>query len=327
MTTLLYISLPGSVDITHFIPSIDKEGIEFSFQPFADDSFSKTIKIRLKESEVRPNSIPLKEASDQFVYSQDHYTDLLKRTIQKIKEEQLGKIVISRAQDFDISNPKAFEMFEKLVKAYPNACVYLFLHPEAGLWIGATPEVLVKGENGLFETMSLAGTRELGDEKAFEAKEELEQSLVTQFIENKLKSTSGLEEVQVGPKQKLQAGNLIHFVNHIKAKYSPQLNIDEVLKELHPTPAVGGFPKTEALEFIRQNEKHDRSYYSGYFGIKNKESFHYFVNLRCMQLFTNKMTLYAGGGITAASDPQKEWEETKAKMRTLLNVLAPETAE
>ncbi|MGB0175928.1 MAG: chorismate-binding protein, partial [Owenweeksia sp.] len=96
---------------------------------------------------------------------------------------------------------------------------------------------------------------------------------------------------------------------------------DELLYNLHPTPAVGGWPKKEALAYIEDHEKHDRAYYSGYFGLRTKDSFAYYVNLRCMQVYNNAVVLYAGGGILADSDPVSEWEETEAKLQTLLRVI------
>jgi isochorismate synthase len=94
-----------------------------------------------------------------------------------------------------------------------------------------------------------------------------------------------------------------------------------MLQLLHPTSAVCGMPKEPALQFILDNEKHSRAFYSGFLGPVNVASeTHIFVNLRCMQIYTDKAVLYAGAGITADSDPQKEWEETELKCLTLLNV-------
>ena len=95
-----------------------------------------------------------------------------------------------------------------------------------------------------------------------------------------------------------------------------------MLAELHPTPAVCGMPKNTAQELILREEHLQRAYYSGFSGPLNvHNTTHFFVSLRCMQLFQRRCTLYAGGGLLPASDEQSEWNETALKLNTMLNVL------
>ncbi len=95
-----------------------------------------------------------------------------------------------------------------------------------------------------------------------------------------------------------------------------------MLKLLHPTSAVCGLPKDPSYEFIKAQENFDRQFFSGYLGpvnLKNNTSI--FVNLRCMQLLNKFGIAYSGAGVTAYSNPEKEWEETEMKCATLLRVL------
>lgn len=320
MDTFLYFSPPGNTNY-QFYEESNSGDVEFTFHPF--DDILKIIKVQMIASDENSkfNLIPFDE--DKFqCYSKSNYTKLLEETIKKIKENQLGKIVISRSNSILLQGQDPIDFYHKLCIAYPKACVYLFQHPVAGVWIGATPETLVEGREKVLRTMSLAGTRIKGEEATFNEKEDVEQSIVTEYIVEQLKEFHGVDSVKVGVKDKLDAGNVVHFVNQIQAKMEGSFNLDLFLKTFHPTPAVGGYPKEEALQFIKDLEKYDRSFYAGYFGLRHKNSFHYFVNLRCLQWFKDYVLLYAGGGITIASDPEKEWEETEAKMRTLLNVLA-----
>jgi isochorismate synthase len=97
------------------------------------------------------------------------------------------------------------------------------------------------------------------------------------------------------------------------------------IADLHPTPAVCGLPKDLADEYIRTNEFHQRKYYTGYLGpwrLGGQVSL--FVNLRCMEITSEEYILYSGGGITARSVPEKEWDETNQKAKTLLSVINPE---
>ena len=95
-----------------------------------------------------------------------------------------------------------------------------------------------------------------------------------------------------------------------------------MLELLHPTSAVCGMPKAEAMQFILENENYDREFYSGYLGpININNASNIFVNLRSMKICQNTAHIYAGAGITEDSDPEKEWNETEIKMKTMLNIL------
>ena len=91
---------------------------------------------------------------------------------------------------------------------------------------------------------------------------------------------------------------------------------------MHPTPAVGGLPSKSALEFIHKCENYDRSFYTGFLGpFKKAINLDLFVNLRCGKIKDDLLTVYAGAGITAQSDPIKEWEEICRKATTFLSVI------
>jgi isochorismate synthase len=95
----------------------------------------------------------------------------------------------------------------------------------------------------------------------------------------------------------------------------------EIAKDLHPTPAVSGTPRKDALDWIRSEEKHERQFYAGIIGSMDEHSMNLYVNLRCAQIIGSDIYLYVGGGFTADSIPEKEWEETENKSKTLLNLL------
>ena len=94
-----------------------------------------------------------------------------------------------------------------------------------------------------------------------------------------------------------------------------------MLELLHPTSAVCGTPKTEALNYITRTENYKRELYSGFLGPVNiQKETHLFVNLRCLQVTENRLLFYAGAGITEDSDPEKEWKETEHKCKTLESI-------
>ena len=249
------------------------------------------------------------------------------KAVSAMKAAEFQKVVLSKLRveklpdDFQ---PEQF--FLTLCRKYPHAFVYIMQLPEAGCWIGATPEPLLTIENGTVKTVSLAGTQvatELESEDYhWSSKEIEEQGIVTNFIEQTLRSLHIADITRLGP-ENYRAANLIHLKTafefpqaHIQNRFS------DLLKALHPTPSVGGLPKDEARNFILTNEQHDRGYYTGFFGPVNiNEKSAVYVNLRCLQLFDNNFVLYSGAGITSSSVAEKEWEETDNKMLTLMNVM------
>ena len=242
-------------------------------------------------------------------------------------ESKFHKVVLSKVrlenlpEDF---KPESF--FLKLCKKYPHAFVYLMQLPGVGCWMGATPEPLLVIENKRVKTVSLAGTQiatnQTIESYQWSSKEIEEQGIVTGFVENLLHSLNIQHISKTGP-ENYQAANLIHLKTAFEFPQSELKNrFSDLLKALHPTPSVGGLPKTEAREFILANEKHDRSYYTGFLGpvnIENKTNI--FVNLRCLQVFDKQFFLYSGAGITTSSVAENEWTETDNKMMTMMNVM------
>ena len=148
--------------------------------------------------------------------------------------------------------------------------------------------------------------------------------MVSRYIINRLKEIRLREFVEEGP-MTVRAANLTHlcstFTVDTKETNFPNLG-DVMLNLLHPTSAVCGMPKPPAIELIKEIEQHNRKFYTGFLGpvnIDNHTSI--YVNLRCMELFDGKANLFAGAGVTAFSNPEKEWEETELKCNTLLNVI------
>ncbi len=254
---------------------------------------------------------------------------LVNKSVEHIEAGAFEKVVPSRTK----SIPPTFdvlEAFEKLCARYPTAMVSLISTTEHGTWLGATPEILVSIEgNKIFKTVALAGTKpwqEGTDIKnvAWTQKEIEEQALVERFVINCLKKIRLREYEEHGPKT-IVAGNLMHlkstFTVDMVATNFAQLG-STMLSLLHPTSAVCGMPKEAALDFLQKHEGYDRELYSGYLGPVNMQgNTNLFVNLRCLQLKKEEAILYAGAGVTVDSDPNKEFEETELKMKTLENVI------
>lgn len=240
--------------------------------------------------------------------------------IDALKQKLATKMVLSRPLVIENAGYDAAPgWFIKLAKKYPDAFVFLVSVPGVMTWMGATPEVFLCQTEYAAETMALAGTRPLGDKKPWGEKEKEEQQIVSEYITGLLQE-NGEWKIN-GPFTK-EAGNVEHLCTTFvhEGKMSAALT-DRIRKKLHPTPAVGGFPLPQALDLLEEIEGYDRKYYAGYLGPVCREGFHWFVNLRSMEVFQKAVCLYVGGGITALSDPYREWEETELKARTLLDVI------
>ncbi|MBN1116425.1 MAG: chorismate-binding protein [Bacteroidales bacterium] len=258
--------------------------------------------------------------------SHSEYLKQLNKITDSIQTGKFEKVVLSRVKIIKGNFiDKLNKIYFKLCDSYPNAFVYIF-NAGAHLWIGATPEPLLKAENGYMQTVSLAGTRSYSEKNtnigAWNSKERLEQEYVTRYIA-KVLSRFNLKNVELeGPYTK-KAGNLIHLRTDFSFN-SAELKdkLGAFLSELHPTPAVCGMPKQDCVLLLRKLEKHKREYYSGFLGpIGIKGQWSLFVNLRCMRVLANNLALFIGGGITADSVPEDEWQETEIKAETLLSVI------
>ena len=261
------------------------------------------------------------------------YTQLVRTGVAAIEEKAVVKVVSSRATRRAL--PAGFDplvAFAELSEKYPRAFVSLVSVPGVGTWLGATPEVLAEvTADGMFHTMALAATQPITAEVTprtaiWRQKEIEEQALVARYIVNCFKQLRLREYHETGPRTVI-AGQLLHlrtdFEVNLKQVPFPSLGTD-MLRLLHPTSAVGGMPKTAALDFLQAHEGYDRAYYSGFLGPVNVVAAgvaHLYVNLRCLQVRTTEAILYAGTGLTVDSDPAREWQETELKLQTIATVL------
>jgi isochorismate synthase len=156
--------------------------------------------------------------------------------------------------------------------------------------------------------MSLAGTL-FNEEEQWTEKERAEQRVTSDFIEECL---NWAEEEQVEIIE-LHQGKLRHLLSTYRKSW-PKTALASLVQQLSPTPAVCGFPRFDAADFIAKNERIKRDLYAGYIGVQNPEGVLLHVNLRCAEFGENGVRLIAGGGINAKSNWEREWLETELKM-------------
>ena len=296
---------------------------------FVFESFSGEKRIFIPVAISDTFSAPIAEVPEshqpaEFSSSgKEHFMHLAEEAIASIKSGKSEKIVISRREvhsyEFGLE-----DAFCRLLVKYKTAFRYLLFHPESGIWMGATPERLIKIQNGEFSIMSLAGTQPKSAEPyVWGRKEREEQQYVTDYIVDAVKPFADC--IHVTPVRTEFAGNIVHLRSDITGKFV----LDDLLslvKALHPTPAICGLPRESALEFLRAHEGYDREFYSGFLGELNmteetSTAADLYVNLRCLKVDGPSVTFFIGCGITADSVPEKEYEETVNKSMTLKTIL------
>jgi isochorismate synthase len=147
--------------------------------------------------------------------------------------------------------------------------------------------------------------------------------LVSHYIRTQLCSF-GVHAEEEGP-YTVRAGQMAHLKTSFRFSLPHAGRLGDLLRLLHPTPAVSGLPKDAASRFITANEGYDRRYYSGFAGwLDQKGRSDLYVNLRCMNISPHALTLYAGGGLMPSSVPGDEWMETEDKLQTMLSVILNE---
>jgi isochorismate synthase len=216
------------------------------------------------------------------------------------------------------------DVFQLACRLYPRMFIALVSTPITGTWLIASPEILIERNADHWHTIALAGTKREGQQQDWTHKDMKEQRHVATYIAECLKHRAH-DIVQEGP-YTVGAAHLLHLRTDFTFKLNDGEQLGSVVEALHPTPAVCGLPKAEALHFIVEHEHAPRTYYSGFMGpvaINEGDGpqTHLYVSLRCMQITQHDDRLYAGGGLLPESEEQTEWLETEAKMETMRRLL------
>ena len=267
----------------------------------------------IEKVEVLPSPLPAPTSPSAYKKAfRSFQTSFLRDDIEKAILSAV--IIVDLFPGFD---PVGY--FKQLSVQYPGAFTYLLHHPSEGLWCGASPEILIQGSKNKYRTTALAGTQRKNsrNEYSWGNKEVEEHAYVVDFIE-KVLTVVGAGHISKSKRYTSVAGDVAHLKTDFGFTFGEE--IQKIVKELHPTPAVAGTPRDRALDLIRRFEEHRRSLYTGYLGKTGSET-EIYVNLRCMQIGEGKAAIYTGGGLTRDSDPDSEWQETRLKAKTLLNLL------
>lgn len=272
------------------------------------------------------NLPPLKDIAIEKTDVDEEYARQFELFAGKLRDKVFDKLVLSLSVErHGVEFNDMVKAFSYAFNRYPHSYVYMLYTPETGLWVGSTPETILQSKGDIiWSTVALAGTQPLlrGRKlpQRWSAKQRKEQEYVAAYIRRQLESMN-IKFLEKGP-YPAYAGALSHLKTDFYFLKPDEDKVGDLLSLLHPTPAVCGLPKEEAYRFILENEGYDRSYYSGFVGLLDpQDETDLYVNLRCMNMQDETLTLYAGGGLLASSKLHDEFQETEKKLQTMKGVI------
>ena len=276
---------------------------------------------------------PLRPTDIRYPMSAEMWAEIVGQATQAIKNGAIEKVVLSRvcevkaAEPIDVAAALAY-----LDSHYADSYRFIFEPSPHHAFFGATPELLVRKDGRHIETMALAGSGARGRDKAEDeglgrqlltsAKDRHEHQLVVDAIQHQL--AYWVEEVAISETPTLlKLRNIQHLLTPIQGTLRhPQADILALVRQLHPTPAMGGVPVAKALAFLQQAEPVPRGWYAAPIGWMDAHRDGVFaVAIRSAVTQYSRAWLYAGAGIVGDSEPDHEWAETALKFRPMLGAL------
>lgn len=261
------------------------------------------------------------------------YRSMVLRGLRLIESGDVRKIVLARAKD--VIMPRSvhpLRVLNDLRQRFPECYAFSVGDGHGRSFIGASPERLVRVSKGQLQTEALAGSTRRGVTASEDAalsgallrseKDLREHRLVLESIARRLRSLG--VEVDTSAKPGLRRlANVQHLSIPIHATLPADVRLLDLLSVLHPTPAVGGTPREQAVPRIREIEGVARGLYAGALGwINARGGGEFFVGIRSALIDGDHARVYAGAGIVAGSTPEQEDAETELKARALLEALA-----
>lgn len=261
------------------------------------------------------------------------YEAAVQEALDAIEDGTLAKVVLARRMRMRSAagiSPSA--LADALAERYP-AC-FTFAQRRGDLaFVGASPELLVAREERTVRATPAAGTvadsaqpsesRKLAG-GLDTVKARWEQELVADAVYDVLEPLC--EEVSTHLPMVVPAGPVQHLATTVEGRLREPIHVLELVRALHPTPAVGGVPLDEARSFIDAHEGFDRGWYAGPIGIARPDgSGSFALALRCALIAGNDLDLFAGAGIVEGSIPREERQEIDLKLGAVAAVLTPES--
>jgi menaquinone-specific isochorismate synthase len=248
----------------------------------------------------------------------------VERALSAFSEGRLGKVVLARRAEFGFDGDLDPTLLLESLKAATPGCFHFYAEPEDGIaFLGASPERLFRRDGRSVESEAVAGTRARGvssvedeglrDDLLHSAKDRVEHTYVSKGIREALEPLCEVLEIEDHVSEmKLARGR--HLTSKVGGTLEDGVTDAALLDAMHPTPAVGGYPRNEALEQIQHLEPFDRGWYAGPVGWIGQEASEFAVGIRSGLVRGRTLALFSGAGIVAGSVPDEEWAEIEQKI-------------
>ena len=260
----------------------------------------------------------------------DHYLAAVAAARDAVRDGRMDKAVIARPIAIESDQPIDVHAVLLRLKATFGSSHRFSIDG----FIGASPELLVEVDGDLVRSFPLAGTtRTTGDpdldaqlaaELQASPKNQIEHRAAIEMVRDTLLPYCSYLDWAPEP-EIVKVANVQHLGSQAEGMLShPAPTVIELVRALQPTPAVGGYPREEAIDLITSVEGFERGLYGGAVGwVDAKGNGRWAVSLRCAELSADRRTarLVAGGGIVADSDPRSELAETQAKFQAMLSAI------
>ena len=244
---------------------------------------------------------------------------------------RIDKVVLARRAVYQAgSDLDVVAALRHLARTAPESTTFAFTR-NGSTFLGATPERLVRTAGRAFETTAIAGSAPRGRDPEDDArlalallaseKEREEHAVVVDTLRAGLMPI--VDDLHIADTPAiLPLRHLQHLVTPITGTTHDEAGLLALAERIHPTPAVGGAPREIALAMIDEHEGFDRGWYAGPIGRLSADGDgELMVALRCGIVAGRQATLFAGCGIVADSEPEREWAESGLKLRTMLAAL------
>jgi menaquinone-specific isochorismate synthase len=317
------------------------------------ETYHFAVNIALKDMDQENINVIVEQLAsiqwNDFQRSEEHLADVTKRTdypnkkewdqgfinVQKhIAKSDYQKIVLARKSHMICkSTLHPIHLLGCLKKDTPHCYHFCFQFEEGHTFIGASPERLFRREKDHFETEALAGTKPRSDDSkrdqvlANELIESQKNNHEHKLVVDSLKSTcqqlcSDFSFEEHAHLLKLNAGH--HLLTHFSGKLKQNITDDQILKTIHPTPALAGFPIQNTIDAISKIEPFSRGWYAGPVGYIGYNHSEFAVGIRSGLVEERSISLFAGAGIVQESESTDEWEEIEHKIGSFIKIFEHE---
>ncbi len=252
------------------------------------------------------------------------------QVLKAIDQERYSKVVLARKTVLTFSKPlNPFTIFRQLHQVTPNSYHFCFQFGKT-TFLGASPERLYKRQGRMVLSEAIAGTSRRGkttlEDKVFKdslmasVKDNNEHQFVVDAIDSQLSPLCVNLQHEAKP-EVISLNNGHHLITPFTGQLKDGIKDEDILKSLHPTPAVAGTPRKKAMAVIRRLESFSRGWYAGPLGYVGLDWAEFVVGIRSGFVNGNTLSVYAGAGIVKGSQSFSEWDEIENKISNFIKVI------